>query len=227
MTNKIILADDQAVFRAGAARILAVEDDLRIVGQCDDLNRLYKAAETFPGALVMFASSLGPDLAGLHQKVNSAKSRLIAVLEKTESPRVVLKHSIAGVIYRDVPQAEMIKCVRVVAGGGSYVQQRSGTSSLCCDRDTVGARARDRLSPKELQILGLIVQGYKNKDIAQELNNSEQVIKNYLRSIFDKTGVSDRLELALFAIHHRILSEADETPAVPRPILTASQTIHV
>ena len=74
--------------------------------------------------------------------------------------------------------------------------------------DDVGARVRDRLTPKEMQIVALIVQGRKNKDIAAQLNTKEQVIKNYLRSIYDKIGVSDRLELALFTLHHRVLAEA-------------------
>jgi DNA-binding NarL/FixJ family response regulator len=70
------------------------------------------------------------------------------------------------------------------------------------------------------------VQGYKNKDIATELGTSEQVIKNYLRSIFDKTGVSDRLELALFTLHHRILLDAanqvEDGPARRRPQLAVA-----
>ena len=74
--------------------------------------------------------------------------------------------------------------------------------------DIVGARVRDRLTPKEMKIVALIVQGCKNKEIAIRLMTTEQVIKNYLRSIYDKTGVSDRLELALFTIHHRMLAEA-------------------
>ena len=73
-------------------------------------------------------------------------------------------------------------------------------------RTSVGTRVRDRLTPKEMQIVALIVQGCKNKHIATQLNTKEQVIKNYLRSIYDKTGVSDRLELALFTIHHRVLA---------------------
>jgi DNA-binding NarL/FixJ family response regulator len=67
---------------------------------------------------------------------------------------------------------------------------------------------RDRLTPKEIQIVALIAQGCKNRQIAEQLHTKEQVIKNYLRSIYDKTGVSDRLELALFTIHHRVLAEA-------------------
>jgi DNA-binding NarL/FixJ family response regulator len=67
-----------------------------------------------------------------------------------------------------------------------------------------------RLTPKELQIVALVAEGCKNKDIANQLGTKEQVIKNYLCSIYDKTGVSDRLELALFTIHHRALAEAVE-----------------
>ena len=76
------------------------------------------------------------------------------------------------------------------------------------DEDLVGTRVRDRLTPKEMRIVALIVQGCKNREIAIRLKTTEQVIKNYLRSIYDKTGVSDRLELALFTIHHRVLAQA-------------------
>ena len=77
---------------------------------------------------------------------------------------------------------------------------------------------RDRLTAKELRIVALIVQGYKNKEIATQLGTTEQVIKNYLRNVYDKIGVSDRLELALFTIHHRILNEAAAaTTAGPAP----------
>ena len=76
------------------------------------------------------------------------------------------------------------------------------------ENDMVGLRVRDRLTAKELRIVALIVQGYKNKEIATQLGTTEQVIKNYLRNVYDKIGVSDRLELALFTIHHRILNEA-------------------
>ena len=74
----------------------------------------------------------------------------------------------------------------------------------------VGTRVRDRLLPKEIRIVALIMQGCKNREIAIRLKTTEQVIKNYLRSVFDKTGVSDRLELALFTIHHRVLAQAAE-----------------
>ena len=100
----------------------------------------------------------------------------------------------------------MIDCVRRVARGQKCVKR--GALAAVPPHDAVGARVRDRLTPKEMQIVALIVQGCKNKDIAAQLGTKEQVIKNYLRSIYDKIGVSDRLELALFTLHHRLLAEA-------------------
>ena len=92
--------------------------------------------------------------------------------------------------------------------GRGWGRAEGGPPAEMSETDMVAVRVRDRLTPKELRIVALIVQGYKNKDIATELGTTEQVIKNYLRNIYDKIGVSDRLELALFTIHHRILAEA-------------------
>ena len=207
MSFKVVIADNQAIFRTGAARLLAVEEDFRIVGQCDDLTRLNQAAEKSLGTLILMAGSLQADLPALLEKAKAGKNQVVAVLENSESSEPAAKAGIRGIVFRDVASAELVKCLRVVGRGGSYAQQRAKQSSVEFDSDMVGERARDRLTPKELRIVSLIVQGYKNKDIAQELNNTEQVIKNYLRSIFDKTGVSDRLELALFTIHHRVLAD--------------------
>ncbi len=207
MSFKVVIADSQAVFRTGAARLLAVEEDFRIVGQCDDLVRLYQAAEKSLGTLILCANSLQPDLPLLLEKSKAGKNLVIGVLENTESSEPFTKLGIRGVIYRDVGSTDLVKCLRTVGRGGNYTQQRAKSGTVEFESDMVGERARDRLTPKELRIVSLIVQGYKNKDIAQELNNTEQVIKNYLRSIFDKTGVSDRLELALFTIHHRVLAD--------------------
>jgi len=208
MSIRVIIADNYAMFRAGIARFLVIEDDFRIVGQCDDLPRLYKTVETLNGAVVIFASSLQPNLSELVERASGSNVRFVAVLDKLESPQPFLRHNIDGIMYRDVSQNEALRCLRAVSSGNKYIQQESRGPAEHLDSDMVGQRVRDRLSRKELQIIGLLLKGYKNKDIADELNNSEQVIKNYLRSIFDKTGVSDRLELALFTLHHRTLLDA-------------------
>jgi DNA-binding NarL/FixJ family response regulator len=208
VSYKVILADNHPVFRAGAARIMSVEEDIRIVGQCDDLPRLVKAIEGAPGAVVIFASSLQPDISILTQACKLVGSALMAIIENDEQPLHFTREGVLGVVHRDVSHMDLLRCIRLVANRQAFTHKRSPGVAGSLDSDTVSSKVQERLSPKELKILGLILKGYKNKDIALELHNSEQVIKNYLRSIFDKTGVSDRLELALFTVHHKLLANA-------------------
>jgi DNA-binding NarL/FixJ family response regulator len=205
--KKIILADNQSIFRAGVAKTLALQDDIRIVAQCMDNERLVQAVRTFRSSIVVFASSLQPDMPALIQTSQAAASKLIVIAENSESLHTYATHGFDGVVFRDVTGNELVECVNSVAVGQTHLQQKSGRS-LTEEPDAVGARVRDRLTVKEIKIVALIVQGYKNKEIASHLGTTEQVIKNYLRNVYDKTGVSDRLELALFTIHHRTLAEA-------------------
>jgi DNA-binding NarL/FixJ family response regulator len=178
-------------------------EDFRIIAQCTDVDRLMQAITSFPGAIVLFASSLHPDIEQLRMMLESAGS--IAIVSS-------------------VTATAMVECVRRVARGDTWMLQLA-VAEVPEGDDMVGTRVRDRLTPKEMRIVALIVQGCKNREIATRLKTSEQVTKNYLHSIFDKTGVSDRLELALFTIHHRMLAqaaadtfaklEAEEQKAVP------------
>jgi DNA-binding NarL/FixJ family response regulator len=204
--NRLILADNQAIFRAGAARVLALEDDMRIVAQCEDGEKVFAAIDALRGSVLLVSSSLHLDLKDLLARARSAGSRLIFVAENTEQVGDDIAGLFDGILCRNVPGNVLVDCVRRVAQGQHFVQRSNVTTMQAAD--SVGTRARDRLTPKEMQIVALIVQGCKNKDIAAQLGTKEQVIKNYLRSIYDKTGVSDRLELALFTIHHRALAEA-------------------
>jgi DNA-binding NarL/FixJ family response regulator len=205
--NKIILADSQAIFRAGTAKVLAIDEDFRIIAQCSDTERMMHAITTFPGAIVIFAASLKPELSRLKMLLETMGSRGIAIAENNESPTPYLQHGFRGVIFRSTAGSALVECVRKVAAGEIWQPlQAMRTDTL--DEDMVGTRVRDRLTPKEMRIVALIVQGCKNREIATRLKTTEQVIKNYLRSIYDKTGVSDRLELALFTLHHRVLAEA-------------------
>jgi DNA-binding NarL/FixJ family response regulator len=79
--NKIILADSQAIFRAGTAKVLAMDEDLRIIAQCADLDRMHHAVTTFPGSIVLFASSLRPDLNRLRILLDTVSSRGIVIAE--------------------------------------------------------------------------------------------------------------------------------------------------
>ena len=205
--NKVILADSQAIFRAGMAKVLATDDNFRIIAQCSDSERMMHAVSTFPGAIVVFASSLKSELGRLRVIIDTMGSRGIVIAENNELPAPFLQQGFRGVIFRNTTGSALVECVRRVAAGEIW-HPIHAVQADSPEEDLVGTRVRDRLTPKEMRIVALIVQGCKNREIATRLKTTEQVIKNYLRSIYDKTGVSDRLELALFTLHHRVLAEA-------------------
>ncbi len=204
---KVILADNQAIFRAGIAKVLAVEDDIRIVSQAQSSEQMLLALEKFRAAVLVCSSAFYPDIPGLLAVATRNKAVVVIVAEADERPETYLRAGARGVVYRSVTGPALVECVHKVAAGETWVQDSSIPAEVR-ENDMVGARVLDRLTPKELRIVALIVQGYKNKEIAIQLGTTEQVIKNSLRNVYDKIGVSDRLELALFTIHHRMLAEA-------------------
>jgi len=209
--NKIILADNQTVFRAGAARVLAMEEENRIVSQCDSVERLLHALESFPCSIALFSAEMLRRHGKLTVDEVAARaatqgSRTIMIVENQEHVAQEMLLKVDGSMVRSLTGAELVECVRRVSRGQRSIVGPSGAQEM--EHDTVGERVRDRLTPREMQIVSLIVQGCKNKEIATLLGTKEQVVKNYLRSIYDKTGVGDRLELALFTIAHKVLADA-------------------
>jgi DNA-binding NarL/FixJ family response regulator len=204
--NKIILADSQTVFRAGAAKLLAMEGDCRIISQCADVEPMLHAITAYPGVIVLFASSLHADMGRLRMVLESTGSRAIVIAENNESAGAYMHRGVRGFLFRNATGTELVQCVRRVAFGGIWEPPHRAIAMVLVENDMVGTRVLNRLTPKEILIVALIVQGCKNREIALRLKTTEQVIKNYLGHIFDKTGVSDRLELALFTIHHRVLA---------------------
>jgi DNA-binding NarL/FixJ family response regulator len=116
----------------------------------------------------------------------------------------------------------LVKCVRKIAAGETWIDNQSINWVIEAYRSQATAltspRTQPRLSPKELAIITCITQGKRNKEIAYQLGTTEQVIKNYLRKVYDKLGVSDRLELALYCLHHQLHKKAAGTvPATNAP----------
>jgi len=182
---KIILADSQAIFRAGAAKVLAVEDDFRIVAQCENTERMLTSVESFRANVLIFSTALHVDIRKLVEITKATKTNLVIVIESSDNSAQYIQLGIGGVVFRNVSGTALVECVRKVAKGESWIQD-TGAAAEATENDIVGARVRDRLTPKELRIVALIVQGFKNKEIATQLGTTEQVIKNYLRNVYDK-----------------------------------------
>ena len=117
--NKLILADSQAIFRAGTAKVLAMNEELRIIAQCTDLDRMYHAITTFPGSIVLFAASMRPDLTRLRMLLETMGSRGVVIAENNEPASAYLQQGFRGVVFRNVTGPSMVECVhRVVVNPG-------------------------------------------------------------------------------------------------------------
>jgi DNA-binding NarL/FixJ family response regulator len=208
MALQIVLADNQVIFRTGMARVLALEENIQIAAQCSDLERLKEAVGSLRKSIVVFPSSITPDINGLLDWIERAGSKSVLILEHESTVDPQVAQRVEGIVLRSVAADQLVDTLHRVAAGERCVQR--ATVKAMPSPDRVGARVLQRLTPKELQIVSLVSEGSKNREIADKLGTKEQVVKNYLRSIYDKTGVSDRLELALFTIHHRALNEAAE-----------------
>jgi len=163
--NKIILADSQAIFRAGTAKVLAMDEDMRIIAQCTDLDRLHHAISTFPGSIAIFAASMRPDFNRLRMLLDTTSGKGIVIAENNESASTYLQQGFRGVVFRNVNGPSLVECVQRVASGETWMPpQLMQVESP--EEDMVGTRVRDRLTPKEMRIVALIVQGCKNREIA-------------------------------------------------------------
>src|SRR6185437_1594851 len=149
---KIILADNQAIFRTGAAKVLAVEDDLRIVAQAESAEKLMMALEKFHATVVIFSTEIYPNIQQIVDTSRKYKTRLVLIADTGQDTRHYLTNGIHGVIYRNVSGEALVQCVRKVAKGETWVQDTL-ESKETAENDLVGARVRDRLTAKELKIV--------------------------------------------------------------------------
>ena len=224
-TIRIILADSQAIYRVGIRKIFALEDDIRVVAQADSLENLRSAVERFPtdvvlieGALLSSSASAIQDLTRIAPDVKL----IVQAVSNDENNTVELyRRGVRGIISRSISPDLLVRCVRRIAAGETWIDNQSVNWVIEAYRAQAAAlvspRTQPKLSPKEMAIITCITQGKRNKEIAYQLGTTEQVIKNYLRKIYDKLGVSDRLELALYCLHNKIIqSDADEVEVAQR-----------
>lgn len=222
---RVVLADTQAIYRVGIRKVFAVEDDIRVVAQAENLQGLLMALDRYPtdvvlleGNMVLSAAEAIPEILRHAPDVKL----IVQVVETSENNIVDLyRRGVRGVISRSIPPDLLVRCVRKIAQGETWIDNQSISWVIEAYRaqanQLTNPRLQPRLSPKELEIITCVTQGMRNKEIAYQLGTTEQVVKNYLRKIYDKLGVSDRLELALYCLHHQILKQHALTVASARP----------
>src|SRR3984957_4327863 len=219
---RVILADTQAIFRAGLRKIFALEDDIRVVGQAETLAQTLSASKKFSADVLIFESALAPNPADAVADLvkQSPEVRLVVVTPGSDEELTLdlFPRGAHGIVSREVDPELLVECLRKVAAGESWLDSQGihwvleayRTQSL---RPT-GSRPKVQLTPKEALIVSCVTQGMKNREIATRVGTTEQVVKNYLRKVYDKLGVADRLELALYCLNHHVV---DGTKVPPLP----------
>jgi DNA-binding NarL/FixJ family response regulator len=220
---RVILADSQAIYRVGMRKVFAIEDDIRVVAQAETLENLYAALMRFPTDVVVLEGQLiSGTVDAIPQFMRRAPDAklIVQVSEADESNTVELyRRGVRGVVPRSISPDLLVKCVRKIAAGETWIDNQSISWVIEAYRtqasQLTNPKTQPRLTEKELAIIGCITRGMRNKEIAYQIGTTEQVIKNYLRKIYDKLGVSDRLELALYCLHHKILKNETKAAEVP------------
>lgn len=221
---RVIVADTQAIFRAGLRKIFALEDNIRVVGQSETLAQTLSAAKKFTADILIFEAALAQNpLEAVSDLIRQTPNlRLVVVTAEPDQELTLelLRRGAHGIVSRDVEPELLIDCLRKVSEGHPWLDSRSTQWVLEAYRTQgsrpVSPRPKVQLTPKESLIVSCVTQGMKNKEIALRVGTTEQVVKNYLRKVYDKLGVADRLELALFCLHNRVLDgSAKVPPAAP------------
>ncbi|HTQ57153.1 MAG TPA: response regulator transcription factor [Bryobacteraceae bacterium] len=218
---RIVVADDHPIFRDGLCRLLALEPDFEVVAQAHDGRQVLDVLQQHePDILLLDLKMPGLDgLATLQRLQNSKHKTRVIVLTASEDKNEfvqAMKLGTSGIVLKQSATDLLIKSIRKVNAGEIWLdshttaavmrQFATGAEEAPAGAPASSSRERERslLSQREREIVALVAQGFKNKEMAEKMFISEQTVKNHLHNIFDKLGVSDRLELALYAIHNNL-----------------------
>ncbi|MGP8259960.1 MAG: response regulator transcription factor [Acidobacteriaceae bacterium] len=213
---RIVVADDHPVVRFGVRNMLMNEPGFEVVGEAEDGDdAITQTLELEPDILLL--DLLMPRLPGLEamRAIMTKSPRVkIVLLTGTITPQQIieaLQIGARGIVLKDSVAGDLAQALRAVLGGDYWIggervanlvkalQQLMAQAAAAPDRKTYG------LTPRELEVVACIVEGCSNRDISKQFSISEETVKRHLSNVFDKTGVSTRLELALFTIAHKLV----------------------
>ena len=222
---RILLADREEVFRLGVRQLFSLEDDLRVVAQAATSEQVVALAERFRPHLLMVQGEIAAEPRGnFMEQIRRASphSKLIITTPalKGDMASRYMEAGAAGVIARSAALSQFVRCIREAMKHKAGMVRKATGAEMVKRADVPqkpSVRPADTLTRREKAVIGCLMQGFPNREIARCLSIAEQTVKNHLRSIFDKIGVSDRLELVLYAIHQKLdipLIEAGQEQAL-------------
>lgn len=212
---RILIADDHPIFRDGLRRLLESEGEFKVIGEaCDGIEAVELTRQLTPEVLLLdLAMPRRQGLDALRELAFTMRTvRVILLTAAAEKEQIIeaLQLGARGVVLKDSATQILLKSIRAVMNGEYWVGRESVANlvqylrTLVAPSSAYPHRNKYRLTPRELEIVSTVVAGYANKEIAQHFKISEDTVKHHLSNIFDKVGVSSRLELALFAVNQSL-----------------------
>jgi DNA-binding NarL/FixJ family response regulator len=225
---RILIADREGIFRFGLRELFAVEDDLRVVAQAHSASQLMELTKSLRPHLLFVQAEMVAEVGGnlfaeLRREVPKCKIVVTSSsLPSDEQGMRYVQMGAAGIILKSVEPSLFVRCARKVVWEDEVWLPHKQISSMAKFVETSASqplRPVDTLTQREKTIISYLMQGWRNREIAVHLTITEQTVKNHLRSIYDKVGVSDRLELVLYAIHQKLMLP----PVQPAEALTRAK----
>ena len=212
---RILVADDHLVYRIGIRSLLGSEPGFEVVGEASDGDEaITQTLETEPDILLL--DVLMPRLPGIEAMraiMNGTPTVKIILLTSTITTQQIieaLQIGARGIVLKNALADHLQTSIRTVMAGDYWIGGKRVVNLVSAlhglmQQAQVPQRKTYGLTPREMEVVGCIVEGSSNRDIAKQFALSEETVKRHLSNIFDKTGVSTRLELALFAIAHQLI----------------------
>lgn len=216
---RILIADDHSIFRDGLRKLLEADGGFVVVGEATNREEALNLVGTLKADLLLLDISM-PRLDGLEVLRRLPKNRsslhtilLTASIEKSEIVEALLLGA-RGIVPKQSASQMLFKSIRSVMAGELWVSRDMVSDLVETLRGTAksgpGASNTFGLTHRELEIIGAVADGQVNKDIAQTFHISEYTVKHHLTRIFDKLGVCNRVELAMFATNHDLIKQLDD-----------------
>jgi two-component system nitrate/nitrite response regulator NarL len=221
---RVLVADGHPIVLEGLRSALGHQPGIQVVGEASDgMEAIEKTVDLDPDVVLMELKLPRVDgltvLRSIQARASRSKVILFSSSENKEEFVEAMKIGCRGIIAKSAAISLIEKSIQKVHAGeiwldshttAAVIRQFSSPSDFPAVHASNGKTTRERaqLSQREREIIILIAQGYKNKEIAEKMFITEQTVKNHLHNVFDKLGVSDRLELALYAIHNSLHMKA-------------------